>query len=108
MGTSQGAPGLAFETWDSTAVSILSVRVAYASLRVTTKRAGAPGLAPFETWDSTAVSIVGFCSTPISPHRGCPILRGSFAKGGKQSDRTAGFAFHAALARKEISDSPSG
>src|SRR5713226_9719151 len=40
------------------------------------------------------------------PHRGCPILRGFFAKGGWQSDPTMGFAFHAARARNEISPSP--
>ncbi len=41
------------------------------------------------------------------PHRGCPILRGFFAKGGRQTDGTMGFAFHAACARNEIFPQPS-
>ena len=41
------------------------------------------------------------------PHSGCPILRVLFAKGGWQTDRTMGFAFHAACARNEIFPQPS-
>jgi hypothetical protein len=31
---------------------------------------------------------------PAQPHRGCPILRVFFAKGGRRTDCTIGFAFH--------------
>ncbi len=49
----------------------------------------------------------GWPSLPMANRTGgCPILRGFFAKGGRQSDPTMGFAFHAARARNEISPSP--
>src|ERR1039457_3410538 len=40
----------------------------------------------------------GWPSLPMAhPHNGCPILRGFFAKGGWQTDRTMGFAFTACV-----------
>jgi hypothetical protein len=49
----------------------------------------------------------GWPNLPLTqPHSGWPILRVLFAKGGYATDRTMGFAFHAARGGNEIRPQP--